>query len=197
MLLRAAFDHGAIGRLTPDSQPTPCSFSLTSPGLTSSFIKCHKKNYMHVIQQSSQQLRDPDLASSDSSSMRNLNDSCDGTGMEATYGRHCPGWRQLQPSCDMTSMHQSMRSQVLFRRSKLGPARCCCKTRVCLVPYFIFFPAEEFLDICTGFAWSGWSSSSIWFAAQPEHFYSMRCPTIAAVCKKHIPFWHLAGIFST
>lgn len=63
MLLRAAFDHRAIGRLTLDSQPTPCSFSLTSPGLTSFFMKNHKKNYAYIIQQPLQQFRDPDLTS--------------------------------------------------------------------------------------------------------------------------------------
>lgn len=63
MLLRAAFDHRAIGRLTLDSQSTPCSSSLSKPGLTSFFIKSHKKNYTYIIQEPLQQSRDADLTS--------------------------------------------------------------------------------------------------------------------------------------
>lgn len=77
-------------------------------------------------------------------------------------------------------------TNVLFPRDRLEP----CQT----LPEVYFassFLTEKLLDIGAGFVRSCGlvrAPSSAWFAAHPEHFYTMCCPTAKATGIKHILF---------
>lgn len=57
-----------------------------------------------------------------------------GWGLGVADGRRCHG-RSSQAVIRQACI-RACGAKVLFRRSKLSPARCCCKTRVCFVPFF-------------------------------------------------------------